>query len=93
MNSTLSFEIVLKFALALIFVVSLAALAAWLFRKYQEHSGPFRKDKRLAIKDVLYIDQKTKAVLLGQDDKEHLILMTNTQSLHIHTQDSKKATQ
>lgn len=90
MESTLSLAIIFKFIFALAFVISLIVLASWLYRKYQENSGPFRKEKRLEIKDVVYIDQKTKAVLLNQDDKDHLILMTPSQNLVVHTQVSKK---
>lgn len=90
MESALSLAVFFKFALALAFVISLIMLSSWLYRKYQESSGPFRKEKRLDIKDVVYIDQKNKAVLLSQDDKDHLILMSQTQNLVVYTQDRKK---
>lgn len=89
MGEILSFELISKVLLSLVFVVSIAALAAWAFRKYQDKGALFRKEKRLKIKDVLHIDPKTKTIILEQDDKEHVILINQSQCLHIHTQDAQ----
>ena len=67
----------LKFFFALIFVLSLMGGLAYVLKRVgYGHGGMVAsKHRRLKIIETLPIDAKHKAVLLGCDDKEHLVLL------------------
>ena len=73
----MGFDTYWRFLLALIFVVALIAVCAWLARRLglggrlAARSGK----RRLAILEVLPLDGKRRLVLLQRDGIEHLVLL------------------
>ena len=66
----------LQFALALIFVVALIGGLAVLARRVGLGGlAPAGKQRRLAIVEVLAVDNRRRLVLLRRDGVEHLILL------------------
>jgi len=69
---------IIRFIVALIFVVSLMALL-WIILKKLGLSGGVSaihgKKRRLKIVEILPIDLRHKAVLLRCDDKDHLVIL------------------
>jgi len=68
----------LRFVAALLFVLGLIALLAWLARRYglagaAAPSGG--KRKRLRLVEAMPLDAKRRLVLVQRDDVEHLILL------------------
>ena len=74
----------LKFLIALMFVVGLIGLLAWLARRFGlggqlvSNSG---KTRRLAVVEVNVLDARRKLVLLRRDQVEHLVLLGPGQDL------------
>ncbi len=70
-------ETYLRFVLALVFVLALIGLLAWVARRYgfggRVTSRPGRT-RRLDIVETRTVDGKRRLVLLRRDDVEHLIL-------------------
>lgn len=66
----------LRFALALLFVLGLIGLLAWLVRRYRP-SGGLRPDgrRRLAMLETLPLDARRRLVLVRRDDVLHLLLL------------------
>lgn len=68
----------LKFALALVFVLSLIALLVVIARRFGlGNAGPTRgnKKRRLYIVEILPVDAKRRLILFRRDDTEHLVLL------------------
>lgn len=69
---------ILRFILALIFVVSLMG-ALWLILKRIGVNGGFTlqqgKKRRLRIVEILPIDARHKAILLRRDSTDHLVIL------------------
>mgnify|MGYP000093119264 CR=1 FL=1 len=68
----------LKFALALVFVLSLIGLMVALARRFgMGNASPTRggRKRRLSIVEVLPVDAKRRLVLFRRDDTEHLVLL------------------
>ncbi len=68
----------IKALLALVFVLSLIGLTAFLLRRYggEKFTGNSGNAKRrLAIKEVLALDTRRRIVLISRDEVEHLILL------------------
>lgn len=69
---------ILRFLMALVFVVSLMG-GLWIILKKLGMNGGFTmqqgKKRRLKIVEILPIDVKHKAVLLRCDDKDHLVIL------------------
>ena len=77
-----------RFVAALIFVLGLIALATWLARRFGvggATKGVRRSDRRLKIIESITVDSKHRAVLIGRDDTEPLILLGATGELVIET--------
>jgi len=77
-----------RFVAALIFVLGLIALATWLARRFGlggAVKGVRRSDRRLKIIESITVDSKHRAVLIGRDDTEHLILVGATGEVVIET--------
>ena len=74
----------LKFLVALVFVVGLIGLLAWLARRFglggQLMSTP-GKARRLEVVEVSVLDARRKLVLLRRDRVEHLVLLGPGQDL------------
>ena len=68
----------LRFVLALVFVLALIGLAAWLARRFGLAGAaalPRGRRRRLAVVESLAVDGKRRLVLVRRDGVEHLILL------------------
>jgi flagellar protein FliO/FliZ len=77
-----------RFLLALVFVLALIGLLAWIARRYGVLRGTVRPaagQRRLEVIEVVPIDSKRRLLLLRRDDTEHLILMSPTNELVVET--------
>ncbi len=65
-----------RFAAALVFVLALIGVVAWLARRYLTTAaiGPTGK-RRLAVVETAYVDGKSRLVLVRRDDREHLLVI------------------
>lgn len=70
-------DLLLRSLLALVFVGALIAVCAILAKKFAlKHLMPRNKgEKRLHIEEVAMLDTKRRLMLVRRDDKEHLILL------------------
>lgn len=79
----------LRFVLALVAVLALIGLLAWLARRYGLGGalavGPRGAMRRLAVVEALNIDPKRRLVLVRRDGVEHLILTGGTGDLVVET--------
>ncbi len=68
---------ILRFASALIFVVGLIVACAWGARRFGlvPTGRQTSVNKRLAVTETLTIDPKRKLVIVRHDDREHLLLL------------------
>lgn len=67
----------LRFFFALVFVLALISLLAWLARRFG-YGGAFtrpRADRRLSVVESLSLDARHRLVLVRRDAVEHLILL------------------
>lgn len=70
-------ETYLRFVLALVFVLALIGLLAWVARRYGfggRPTGRAGRTRRLDIVETRAVDGKRRLVLLRRDDVEHLVL-------------------
>ena len=81
-----------RFLLALVFVIGLIGLLAWLARRMgfgavrlsPAFRGKGRDDRRrLAVVEVTNVDARRRLVLIRRDDTEHLVLLGVNQDLLI----------
>jgi len=73
----MDYESYLRGVVALIAVLALIGLAAWGARRFGlagGRAGP-RRDRRLAIAEVLAVDNRRRLVLVKRDAVEHLLLI------------------
>ncbi|NKB20099.1 MAG: hypothetical protein GKS01_06080 [Alphaproteobacteria bacterium] len=73
-----------RFLLALIFVLALIGLLAWVARRYGALRGtvrPVAGERRLEVVEIAPVDSKRRLLLLRRDDTEHLILISPTSEL------------
>ena len=73
-----------RFLLALIFVLAIIGILAWIARRYGVLKGTVRPasgERRLEVIEVAPIDSKRRLLLLRRDNTEHLILMSPTNEL------------
>jgi flagellar protein FliO/FliZ len=73
-----SLDVYTRFVVALIVIVALLAVFAWLARRFGfagRVSMRGGRDRRLAIVEVAAVDNKHRLVLLRRDDVEHLVLI------------------
>ncbi len=71
-------DIILRFLLALVFVLALIGLFAWAARRFGltgRLGAVVGKSRRLRIVEVEPLDPKTRLVLLRRDEVEHLVLL------------------
>lgn len=68
---------ILRFASALIFVVGLIVACAWAAKRFGlvPTGRQSSMNKRLAVTETLAIDPKRKLVIVRHDDREHLLLL------------------
>lgn len=80
----MDYDILLRFLVALIFVLGLIGLLAWAARRFgiggrvAVRSG---RRRRMAIVEATAVDAKRRLVLVRRDDVEHLILLGPTVDL------------
>jgi flagellar protein FliO/FliZ len=66
-----------RFVAALLFVLGLIALTAWLARRFRlGPGGPPGGARRLAVLETLPLDARRKLVLIRRDATEHLLLLS-----------------
>jgi flagellar protein FliO/FliZ len=76
----------LRFALALVLVLGLIALIAWLVRRFglaqrrAPGSATPRRVRRLGVVEVCAVDGRRRLVLIKRDGVEHLLLLSGTGS-------------
>lgn len=74
----MSIETYLRFVLALILVVGLILLLAWIARRSgfgPANVKPLGRKRRLGIVETLTLDPKRRLVIVRRDGAEHLILL------------------
>jgi len=74
----MDFDLLVRFLLALLFVLALIGLFAWAARRFglSGRLGPMAgRTRRLGIVEVAPLDAKTRLVLLRRDDVEHLVMV------------------
>ncbi len=66
-----------RFVAALLFVLGLIALTAWLARRFRlGPGGPAGAARRMAVLETLPLDARRKLVLIRRDATEHLLLLS-----------------
>ena len=66
-----------RFVAALLFVLGLIALTAWLARRFRVGpGGQAGAARRLAVLETLPLDARRKLVLIRRDATEHLLLLS-----------------
>jgi flagellar protein FliO/FliZ len=66
-----------RFLAALLFVLGLIALTAWLARRFRLGPGaPPGAERRLTLVETLPLDARRKLVLIRRDATEHLLLLS-----------------
>lgn len=77
---------ILRFAAALVFIIGLIGLCAFVARRMGFAAGGIAttgSQRRLSIVEVKPVDAKHRLLLIRRDGKEHLILLGGEQSLLI----------
>ncbi|HSE75850.1 MAG TPA: flagellar biosynthetic protein FliO [Dongiaceae bacterium] len=70
----MDFDLYLRFALALILVLGLIALLAWLLRRFGM-GVKMSKSRRLGIAEVQMLGPRHRLMLIRRDDVEHLVIV------------------
>ena len=70
----MDFDLYLRFALALILVLGLIALLAWLLRRFGI-GMKLTKGRRLGVSEVQMLGPRHKMMLIRRDDVEHLVIL------------------
>ena len=70
----MDFDLYLRFALALILVLGLIALLAWLLRRFGM-GVKMTKGRRLGIVEVQMLGPRHRLMLIRRDDVEHLVIV------------------
>ena len=70
----MDFDLYLRFALALILVLGLIALLAWLLRRFGM-GVKLTKGRRLGVSEVQMLGPRHKLMLIRRDDVEHLVIV------------------
>lgn len=80
---TLGYDTYLRGLIALAVVLALIAAAAWAARRMGLAGNPriARRDRRLAVAEVLAIDNRRRLVLVKRDAVEHLLLIGGTSDM------------
>lgn len=73
----MDFDLYLRFALALILVLGLIALLAWLLRRFGM-GVKMTKGRRLGISEVQMLGPRHRLMLIRRDDVEHLVIVGPT---------------
>ena len=73
----MDFDLYLRFALALVLVLGLIALLAWLLRRFGM-GVKMTKGRRLGVSEVQMLGPRHKLMLIRRDDVEHLVIVGPT---------------
>lgn len=69
---------------SLLFVIALILIIAQIAKRYISNSSyNINRKKRIPIKEVTVVDGKRRLILVGRDDKEHLLLIGGGQDIII----------
>lgn len=74
----MDYDIYLRFVAALVFVLALIWLIAWVMRRYgfgRSLAVAAAGKRRLRIVEVTPVDRQRRLILLQRDDREHLVLL------------------
>ena len=76
-------EVYLRSILALVAVLGLIAMAAWVVRRFGVGGAlPLgRRARRLAVVEILPLDNRRRVVLVRKDSVEHLLLVGGTSDI------------
>ncbi len=76
----IGYDTYLRGLIALVVVLALITGAAWVARRMglAGHARVTRRDRRLAVAEVLAIDNRRRLVLVKRDAVEHLLLIGGT---------------
>jgi flagellar protein FliO/FliZ len=70
----MDFDLYLRFALALVLVLGLIALLAWMLRRFGM-GMKMSKGRRLGVSEVQMLGPRHKLMLIRRDDVEHLVIL------------------
>jgi flagellar protein FliO/FliZ len=70
----MDFELYLRFALALILVLGLIALLAWLLRRFGM-GVKMTRGRRLGVVEVQMLGPRHRLILIRRDQVEHLVIV------------------
>ena len=70
----MDFDLYLRFALALVLVLGLIVLLAWLLRRFGM-GMKMSKGRRLGISEVQMLGPRHRLMLVRRDDVEHLVIV------------------
>src|SRR5262245_30071090 len=70
----MDFDLYLRFALALILVLGLIALLAWLLRRFGM-GVKMTKGRRLGVVEVQMLGPRHRLMLIRRDEVEHLVMV------------------
>ena len=70
----MDFDLYLRFALALVLVLGLIALLAWMLRRFGM-GMKMSKGRRLGVSEVQMLGPRHKLMLVRRDDVEHLVIL------------------
>ncbi len=70
----MDFDLYLRFALALVLVLGLIALLAWMLRRFGM-GMKMTKGRRLGVSEVQMLGPRHKLMLIRRDDVEHLVIL------------------
>ena len=75
----------IRAAAALLFVLALLGVVAFVARRFSGGVIPSKRQKRLAVVEVAAVDPKRRLVLVKRDQVEHLLLIGGGQDLVIES--------
>lgn len=84
----MDFSTYFRFLVALVFVLALIGLLAWVARRYGLLRGAVRPrngERRLEVIEIAPIDAKRRLLLLRRDRTEHLVLLGPTTDVVIES--------
>jgi flagellar protein FliO/FliZ len=73
----MNFDLYLRFALALILVLGLIALLAWLLRRFGM-GVKMTKGRRLGVTEVQMLGPRHRLMLIRRDEVEHLVTVVES---------------
>lgn len=77
---------ILQALISLVFVLSLIAIIAFLYKKHVVDKNLFANvnaKKRLKVEDTIALDHKTRVILLSKDGKEEFLVVSGSQGYQI----------